>query len=225
MRRKLPEGAVSARYMCRKTGLGYATVQQYMASRGLPGYIPADRIAAVEEELRTIKANGLRGQNRVKLKEIADAAGCCPATVSNYLRRAGWPKNIPRWRFDEAVAFILQGQLLARENLRKSGKKHIQEALKKRWKKPSAASKTAAVPKPDAVSKPALEKSKPVLEKSQPCNWRVSILGNRGWIVVRTGTREEMEPWAALLMLNGIEARARRNEYGGVCQSVTADER
>ncbi|MBQ6568582.1 MAG: hypothetical protein IJL80_16175, partial [Treponema sp.] len=88
MRRKLPEGAVSARGMCRKTGLGYTTVQQYMASRGLPGYIPADRIVAVEEELRTIKANGLRGQNRIKLKEIAEAAGCCTATVSNYLKRA-----------------------------------------------------------------------------------------------------------------------------------------
>ena len=219
MRRKLPEGAVSARDMCRKIGLGYTTVQQYMASRGLPGYIPADRIAAVEEELRTIKANGLRGQNRVKLKEIAEAAGCCTMTVSNYLKLAGWPKTIPRWRFEEAVAFIRQGQLLARENLRMSGKKHIQEALKKRRKKPSAASKTAAVPKTD------VEKSKPAVEKSRPCNWRVSILGNRGWIVVRTGTREEMEPWAALLMLNGIEARASRNEYGGVCQSVTADER
>ena len=207
MRRKLPEGAVSARDMCRKIGLGYATVQQYMASRGLPGYIPADRIVAVEEELRTIKANGLRGQNRIKLKEIAEAAGCCTATVSNYLKRAGWPKNIPRRRFEEAVAFIRQGQLLARENLRMSGKKHIQEAFKKRRKKPSAASKTAAVPKPD------VEKSKPAVEKSRPCNWRVVLLGKKGWLVIRTGTQEEMAAWARMLRDNGFEARASRNEW------------
>lgn len=207
MRRKLPEGAVSARGMCRKIGLGYTTVQQYMASRGLPGYIPADRIAAVEEELRTIKANGLRGQNRVKLKEIAEAAGCCTMTVSNYLKRAGWPKTIPRWRFEEAVAFIRQGQLLARENLRMSGKKHIQEALKKRWKKPSAASKTAAVPKP------GVEKSKPAVEKSRPCNWRVVLLGEKGWLVIRTGTQEEMAAWARMLRDNGFVAEAAENRY------------
>lgn len=200
MRRKLPEGAVSAREMCRKIGLGNAMVQQYMASRGLPGYIPADRIAAVEEELRTIKANGLRGQNRVKLKEIAEAAGCCTMTVSNYLKRAGWPKTIPRWRFEEAVAFIRQGQLLARENLRMSGKKHIQEALKKRWKKPSAASKTAAVPKP-------------AVEKSRPCNWRVVLLGKKGWLVIRTGTQEEMAAWARMLRENGFVAEAAENMY------------
>ena len=204
MRRKLPEGAVSARGMCRKTGLGYTTVQQYMASRGLPGYIPADRIAAVEEELRTIKANG---QNRIKLKENAEAAGCCTTTVSNYLKRAGWPKTIPRWRFEEAVAFIRQGQLLARENLRMSGKKHIQEALKKRRKKPSAASKTAAVPKTD------VEKSKPAVEKSRSCNWRVVLLGEKGWLVIRTGTQEEMAAWARMLRDNGFEARASRNEW------------
>lgn len=200
MRRKLPEGAVSASCMCRKIGLGYTTVQQYMASRGLPGYIPADRISVVEEELRTIKANGLRGQNRVKLKEIAEAAGCCTMTVSNYLKRAGWPKTIPRWRFEEAVAFIRQGQLLARENLRLSGKKHIQEALKKRRKKPSAASKTAAVPKTD-------------VEKSRPCNWRVVLLGEKGWLVIRTGTQEEMAAWARMLRDNGFVAEAAENRY------------
>ncbi|MBQ3686223.1 MAG: hypothetical protein II932_00155 [Treponema sp.] len=158
----------------------------------------------MEEELRTIKANG---QNRIKLKEIAEAAGCCTATVSNYLKRAGWPKNIPRRRFEEAVAFIRQGQLLARENLRMSGKKHIQEALKKRRKKPSAASKTAAVPKTD------VEKSKPAVEKSRSCNWRVVLLGEKGWLVIRTGTQEEMAAWARMLRDNGFEARASRNEW------------
>ncbi len=207
MRRKLPEGAVSAREMCRKIGLGNAMVQQYMASRGLPGYIPADRVAAVEEELREIKDNGRFGQNRVKLKEIAEAAGCCTMTVSNYLKRAGWPKTIPRWRFEEAVAFIRQGQLLARENLSMSGKKHIQEALKKRWKKPSAASKTAAVPKTD------VEKSKPAVEKSRPCNWRVVLLGEKGWLVIRTGTQEEMAAWARMLRDNGFVAEAAENRY------------
>lgn len=45
-------------------------------------------------------------------------------------------------------------------------------------------------------------------------NWRVSIRGNQGWLVVRTGTRDKMEAWAALLVRNGIEARACENEHG-----------
>ncbi len=45
-------------------------------------------------------------------------------------------------------------------------------------------------------------------------NWRVSIRGNSGWLVVRTGTRDKMESWAELLLRNGIEARACENEHG-----------
>ena len=44
------------------------------------------------------------------------------------------------------------------------------------------------------------------------CDWRVSLLGNSGWIVVRCGTKEEMEAWAGLLNENGIRAQARRNK-------------
>lgn len=50
--------------------------------------------------------------------------------------------------------------------------------------------------------------------KTKPLHdWRCSIRGCNGWIVVRTGTQSEMEPWAAMLVRNGIEARASRNEY------------
>ena len=52
-----------------------------------------------------------------------------------------------------------------------------------------------------------------IVAKKLICNWRVSLWGNSGWIVVRCGTREEMEAWAMMLNENGIRAQARRNEF------------
>lgn len=46
-------------------------------------------------------------------------------------------------------------------------------------------------------------------------DWRVSLQGGLGWIVIRTGTEEDMKAWADLLVKNGIKARAVRNEYKG----------
>ena len=51
------------------------------------------------------------------------------------------------------------------------------------------------------------------VHKNARYDWRVSIRGSYGWIVVRVGTQDEMEPWAEMLMRNGIEARASRNEW------------
>jgi hypothetical protein len=50
-------------------------------------------------------------------------------------------------------------------------------------------------------------------------NKEYSIRGSYGWIVVRVGTQDEMEPWAEMLMRNGIEARASRNECRKVVNS------
>ena len=193
MSRKLPDGAVSAGKMCRKIGICNDTIQQYMASRGLPGYIPADRVAEAEADLQEIKDNSKFGRNRLRQREIADVVGCSVMTVSIYLRRAGWPKIIPRWRFEEAVACVRKGQSLAKENSRMTGKKNIQAALKKRWGRPGAPEEP--------------------LEKSRHCNWRVVLLGKKGWLVVRTGTREEMTAWARMLRENGFVAEAAENMY------------
>lgn len=83
-------------------------------------------------------------------------------------------------------------------------KDEIVEYIKERYKKGKVASQEALV------------RGRGVLkEKRQLCDWRVSLQGKSGWIVVRTGTRDEMEPWAALLVKNGIKARASRNNYKG----------
>ena len=59
---------------------------------------------------------------------------------------------------------------------------------------------------------------KPSKMEGKPADWswRVCIRGDRGWLVVRTGTKDEMTAWAALLVDNGIMAEARKNKYGGM---------
>lgn len=53
-------------------------------------------------------------------------------------------------------------------------------------------------------------------QKQAVHDWRVSLLGTSGWIVVRCGTKEDMTAWAELLQREGIEARASVNSYGSI---------
>lgn len=49
--------------------------------------------------------------------------------------------------------------------------------------------------------------------RSDTWNWRVSILGRSGWIVVRVGEEVEMRAWADMLCREGFNAVARNNRY------------
>lgn len=126
----------------------------------------------------------LNTQKYVSRNELMAETGVCNPTISKYMRDYGiGNKVIPRERKQEIVDYIKNRVRQARENSNSARRKGKVEYDKKL-----------------------------MVQKKQRCDWRVSIRGSYGWIVVRVGTQDEMEPWAEMLMRNGIEARASRNE-------------
>lgn len=126
----------------------------------------------------------LNTQKYVSRNELMAETGVCNTTISKYMRDYGiGNKVIPRERKQEIVDCIKNRVRQARENSNSARRKGKVEYDKKL-----------------------------MVQKKQRCDWRVSIRGSYGWIVVRVGTQDEMEPWAEMLMRNGIEARASRNE-------------
>lgn len=126
----------------------------------------------------------LNTQKYVSRNELMAETGVCNTTISKYMRDYGiGNKVIPRERKQEIVDYIKNRVRQARENSNSARRKGKVEYDKKL-----------------------------MVQKKQRCDWRVSIRGSYGWIVVRVGTQNEMEPWAEMLMRNGIEARASRNE-------------
>ena len=133
----------------------------------------------------------LNTQKYVSRNELMAETGICNTTISKYMRDYGiGNKVIPRERKQEIVDYIKNRVRQARENSNSARRKGKVEYDKKS-----------------------------MIQKKRRCDWRVSILGSYGWIVVRVGTQDEMEPWAEMLMRNGIEARASRNECRKVVNS------
>ena len=121
----------------------------------------------------------------VSRQELMQETGICNTTISKYLLDLGmYHRGIPKEKKQEIVDYINERVRQARENSNRA-----------RLKGKSVYDRKLSV------------------RRNTPCDWRVSIRGNYGWIVVRVGTQEEMEPWAEMLMRNGIEARASRNEW------------
>lgn len=121
----------------------------------------------------------------VSRQELMQETGICNTTISKYLRDLGmYHRGIPKEKKQEIVDYINERVRQARENSNKARRKGKVEYDKKF-----------------------------IVHKNARYDWRVSIRGSYGWIVVRTGTQDEMEPWAEMLMRNGIEARASRNEW------------
>lgn len=110
-------------------------------------------------------------------------------------------------RLDEAVA-VIKGYLAEKEESHRNAVAKEREAQRK-WHQEHRQKKAASRASP----KPGVEKSCPPLEESKPCDWRVSMLGSKGWLVVRCGTQEEMEAWARMLRENGFTAEAAQNAY------------
>lgn len=126
----------------------------------------------------------LNTQKYVSRNELMAETGICNTTITKYMRDYGiGNKVIPREKKQEIVDYINERVRQARENSNSARRKGKVEYDKKL-----------------------------MIQKKQRCDWRVSIRGSYGWIVVRVGTQDEMEPWAEMLMRNGIEARASRNE-------------
>lgn len=121
----------------------------------------------------------------VSRQELMQETGICNTTISKYLRDLGmYHRGIPKEKKQEIVDYINERVRQARENSNRA-----------RLKGKSVYDRKHSV------------------RRDNPYDWRVSIRGSCGWIVVRTGTQDEMEPWAEMLMRNGIEARASRNEW------------
>ena len=119
----------------------------------------------------------------VSRQELMQETGICNTTISKYLRDLGmYHRGIPKEKKQEIVDYINERVRQARENSNRA-----------RLKGKSVYDRKLSV------------------RRNTPCDWRVSIRGSYGWIVVRVGTQDEMEPWAEMLMRNGIEARASRN--------------
>lgn len=127
----------------------------------------------------------------VTRQELMQETGLCNTTITKYMRDYGLPhKGIPKEQKQDVLDYINRRLKQARENSNNARRKGKVEYDKKL-----------------------------VVHKNARYDWRVSIRGSYGWIVVRVGTQDEMEPWAEMLMRNGVEARASRNEWRKVVNS------
>ena len=121
----------------------------------------------------------------VSRQELMQETGLCNTTITKYMKDYGLPhKGIPKEQKQDVLDYINRRLKQARENSNNARRK----------------------------GKVVYDK-KLAVQKNARYDWRVSIRGSYGWIVVRVGTQDEMEPWAALLIKNGFEAKASKNEY------------
>lgn len=217
---RVPKGCVSLCEIARSIGIGRETAFRYVRELGIIGGIPADRadeVKAAFMELRKKNAERKllmcrKGTHAMKvgiltMREIGEAAGCDKEFARYVLHKKGWPSEIPPVRLDEAVA-VIKGYLAEKEEAHRNAVAKEREAQRK-WHQEHRQKKAA----PRVAPKPVVEKSRPPLEKSKPCDWRVSMLGRKGWLVVRCGTQEEMVAWARMLCDNGFTAEAVQNRY------------
>ena len=121
----------------------------------------------------------------VSRQELMQETGICNTTISKYLRDLGmYHRGIPKEKKQEIVDYINERVRQARENSNRA-----------RLKGKSVYDRKLSV------------------RRNTPCNWRVVLLGEKGWLVIRTGTQEEMAAWARMLRDNGFVAEAAENKY------------
>lgn len=217
---RIPAGCISLSELGKGIGIPRSTAAKYARKLGITGYIPAERAEEVRAsfvELRKKYAEKKsllcrKGTHAMKvgiltMREIGEAAGCDKEFARYLLHKKGWPHEIPPERLDEAVA-VIKGYLAEKEESHRNAVAKEREAQRK-WHQEHRQKKAASRASP----KPGVEKSCPPLEESKPCDWRVSMLGRKGWLVVRCGTQEEMVAWARMLRDNGFTAEAAQNSY------------
>lgn len=209
---RVSKGFVSLRQLSARTGIRRETLSGYARQMGLSGGVPPERADAVCAEFRRMLAESLQNRrlrarkgfraaklNLASTNDIGNAAGCNGPAARYILNKAGWPRDIPADRLDEAVSVV-------KETLADRQKKHVdavgkEREYKTRWRREHRKAKKS----------PSASEKTPV--PSKPCDWRVSMLGKKGWLVIRTGTQEEMAAWARMLRDNGFTAEASQNMY------------
>ena len=209
---RVSKGFVSLRQLSARTGIRRETLSGYARQMGLSGGVPPERADAVCAEFRRMLAESLQDRRLrarkgfraaklglVTMTDIGSATGCNGPAARYILNKAGWPRDIPADRLDEAVSVV-------KEALANRQKRHVdavekEREYKNRWRREHRKAKKS----------PSAPEKTPV--PSKPCDWRVSMLGKKGWLVVRCGTQDEMEAWARMLRENGFVAEAAENMY------------
>lgn len=207
---RVSKGFVSLRQLSARTGIRRETLSGYARQMGLSGGVPPERADAVCAEFRRMLAESLQARRLrarkgfraaklglVTMTDIGRAAGCDKEVARYILNKAGWPRDIPACRLEEATS-VVRAVLAEREEQRKAmdmSRADRQREYQMAYYRRKKAREKAAV------------------EKSCPCDWRVSMLGKKGWLVVRCGTQDEMEAWARMLRDNGFTAEAAQNAY------------
>ena len=230
---RIPIGCVSLRDLAKDAGISKTTAIRYAKELGISGYISVGRSREIVDAMRRLyvasieaKKERCRAGNResklglVSYGEIASLAGCSWPTARRILRNLGWPSDIPREKTSEAVAVI-------KETMAENARRHAERAAAGRWESAKKDGKSAR--KAGGTAKTVRRTSKMIVKtnkksvkpskiegKPADWSWRVAIRGDKGWLVVRTGTKEEMTAWADVLVDNGIMAEARKNKYGGM---------
>lgn len=191
-------GYITQAELAALAGVSRGGIRRFLEERGLAGgsgksqNIREDMAKGLVREFRDWKK---KQGKRTELKKgwlsanfLAVRAGVSASTMSRFLHFAGYRgyMPVPEDKADEVLAAFRE------------------------WKRGHKATRERPVTLVRRNPRKALGKA-----AEKPCDWRVSIRGCKGWLVVRTGTRDEMEPWADLLRRNGIEARASQNCAGG----------
>lgn len=145
----------------------------------------------------------------VTKKELMAEVWLSYAPLTKYMKRIGKEKVLREEKKTVIAQLLAQKAENGRCCRKKSGETRREKARKT----------CCPVPKPKTektvMKSGQRKKPAPVSAPSEDFGWHVSIWGKKGWLVVRAGTKDEIDAWAAMLVDNGIMAEARRNEYTG----------
>lgn len=125
--------------------------------------------------------------------ELQIKSGLSNKTFSHYLKELGWGGcgvRIPREKEEEILEQV--------------------EALKEKYEKSKWANLRKIWDEKTRISK---EKQRQRRQEERKCDWRLVLYGKHGWLVIRSGTKIEMQSWARTLQENGFMAEARMNQY------------
>lgn len=126
-------------------------------------------------------------------EELRIKAGVSNKTFCRYLKELGWCGygiRIPREKEEEILKQV--------EELAEKYEKSKWANLRKTWEEKTRRSK---------------EKQRQRRLAERKCDWRLVLYGKRGWLVIRSGTKTEMQSWARTFQDNGFMAEARMNMY------------
>lgn len=195
---RIPIGCVSLRDLAKEAGISKNTAIRYAKELGISGHISIGRSQEVVDAMWRLYATSIeakrdrcrKGNRELKfdLVPVTELASLvgCSRCTARRILR-----NLG-WPSDIPREKTSEAVAVIKETMAENARRQAERAAAGRW---------------ESAKKDG---------KSADWSWRVCIRGDRGWLVVRTGTKEEMTAWADVLVDNGIMAEARKNKYGGM---------